>query len=115
MGTGERQIVLLGHIDTVYDRAALTALPEDIRKHYVAQLRLIVPVTTNVILLTIEDMEENETTQQGHRVDKEITSLYAEDFEISLAHVEVSFELDPKSPNQPPIRTDYKVYRLSNR
>src|SRR5665811_341557 len=29
----------LGHIDTVYDRAALTALPEDIRLLYVAHLR----------------------------------------------------------------------------
>lgn len=105
----------LGHIDTVYDRAALTALPEDIRRLYVAQLRLIVPETTDVFLLTTEDAEENEPLEHDLRVDQEVETLYSEGFEIDLAHVEGVFELDPESPNQPPKRTEYKVYRLSNR
>lgn len=55
----------LGAIDTVYDRAALTALPEDTRRLYVAHLKRIVPQTAEVFLLTIEDAEEDETLKQA--------------------------------------------------
>lgn len=105
----------LGQIDTVYDRAALTALPEDIRLLYVAHLRLIVQETTNVFLLTTEDAEEKETPSQAFGVSEEIKALYSEDFEINLAHIESVFEVDPESPDAPPERTEYKVYRLSTR
>lgn len=105
----------LGVIDTVYDRAALTALPDDIRCLYVAHLREIVPATSEVFLLTIEDADENEPRSQALGVGAEIKALYEEDFEINLAHVESVFELDPDEPDRPPARAEYKVYRLSNR
>jgi thiopurine S-methyltransferase len=105
----------LGRIDTVYDRAALTALPEDIRGLYIAHLRLIVPETITVFLLTTEDAEETETPSQVFGIAEEINILYSEGFDIDLAHVESIFEADPESPNQPPGRTEYKVYRLTTR
>lgn len=105
----------LGHIDTVYDRAALTALPEDLRSLYVEHLRLIVPETSDIFLLTIEDAEEGETPEQAHCVDEEVAALYSEGFEINLAHVESAFELDRESSHETLKRTEYKVYRLSNR
>lgn len=105
----------LGHIDMVYDRAALTALPEPIRKLYVDHLRLIIPETTDVFLLTIEDMEKNQTPKQAPHVDEEIKSLYSGGFEINLAHVDSVLEFDPESPDQTPIPTEYKVYLLSSR
>ena len=105
----------LGRIDTVYDRAALTALPEDIRVLYVAHLRLIIPETINVFLLTTEDAEEKETPSQAFGISEEIKTLYSAGFEIDLAHVESVFEVDPEAPEQPPGRTEYKVYRLSGR
>jgi len=78
-------------------------------------LRLIVQDTTNVFLLTTEDAEEKETPSQAFGVSEEIKSLYSEDFEINLAHVESVFEIDPEAPDNPPERTEYKVYRLSTR
>jgi len=105
----------LGQVDTVYDRAALTALPEDIRKLYVAHLSLIVPKNTDVFLLTTEDVEEFEIHSQIFGIAEEIKSLYSEDFEIDLVHVESVFEIDLESPHQPPERTEYKVYRLANK
>jgi len=105
----------IGKIDTVYDRAALTALPEDIRRLYVTHLKNIMPATAQVFLLTNEDAEEDEPLIQALGVAEEIESLYAKDFEIDLAHVESAFELDPQAPNLPPERTEYKVYRLSAR
>jgi thiopurine S-methyltransferase len=105
----------LGQIDSVYDRAALTALPEDLRRRYVAQLHLLLPATCPVFLLTIEDAEEHTSLQQALGVDPELQALYATDFDIDLAHVESLFELDPHAPEQPAKRAEYKVYRLAGR
>ncbi len=105
----------ISQFDTVYDRAALTALPENIRSLYVAQLRRLVPNTAKVFLLTVEDAAENATMKQANGVDEEIKTLYSAGFEIDLAYVESVFELDPEAPDQPSKRAEYKVYRLSAR
>jgi thiopurine S-methyltransferase len=105
----------LGHFDTVYDRAALTALPENIRSLYVDQLRRLVPNTAKVFLLTVEDAAENATIMQANGVDEEIKTLYSAGFDIRLAFVESVFEQDPESRDQHTKRAEYKVYRLSIR
>jgi len=105
----------IGEFDTVYDRAALTALPENIRDQYVAQLRRLVPNTAKVFLLTVEDAAENATMKQANGVDEEIKTLYSAGFEIDLAYVESVFELDPEAPELPARRAEYKVYRLCTR
>lgn len=105
----------LGRIDTVYDRAALTALPEELRGQYVAQLQNIVPETATVFLLTTEDAAEDETLAQALGVDEEVKALYSTCFDIDLAHVESVFEADPEAPDAAPRRTEYKVYRISGR
>jgi len=104
---------VLGQFDTVYDRSALTALPESIRSQYVAQLRRLVPDTARVFLLTVEDAAEDATMQQANGVDEEIKTLYSAGFEIDLAYVESIFETAPDAPELPAIRAEYKVYRLS--
>lgn len=105
----------LGPIDTVYDRAALTALPAEVRTLYVAHLRRIVPASATVFLLTIEDAEEDATLVQALGVDDEVAALYADGFEIALAHVESVLEADPQAPEQAPKRAEYKVYRLAGK
>ncbi|MFZ2406023.1 MAG: thiopurine S-methyltransferase [Methylobacter sp.] len=105
----------LGPVDMVYDRAALTALPEDIRCRYIAHLRLIVAKTAKVFLLTAEDAEEKQGSCQAFGVAEEIKTLYSEAYEIDLAHVESVFEINPELPDKLPERIEYKVYRLSGR
>lgn len=95
----------LGAIDAVYDRAALTALPEDLRIHYVSRLRQIISAKAPVFLLTTEDAEDNATPAQALGVDTEINTLYAEHFHIDLAKVNSVYEGAQKN-------TDYKVYKL---
>ncbi len=99
----------LGRIDTVYDRAALTALPEHIRGAYVTQLRRIVPATADVFLLTTEDAGPDETDDQALGVSEEIKTLYSQAFHVELTHVESVFEGNPPALE----RTEYKVYRLT--
>jgi len=105
----------LGHIDTVYDRAALTALPDDLRQPYVRQLRKIVPETANIFLLTIEDPDENQSPGQASGVDGEVTVLYEKDFHIDLTHVERVPEPAAASSGLSPHYAEYKVYLLSAR
>ncbi|MFH2134725.1 MAG: thiopurine S-methyltransferase [Pseudomonadota bacterium] len=105
----------LGMIDTVYDRSALTALPEEIRNEYVAQLSRLVSDTAVVFLLTVEDAAKDATMQQATGVDEEIARLYSTGFEIELTFVESVFEADPESASLPDIRAEYKVYRLTSR
>lgn len=104
----------LGAFDTVYDRAALTALSENVRRLYVAQLKMIVLKNTKIFLLTIEDSIENVTENSAIEIDDEINALYSGNFEIDLAYMESVFEPDLESPNSPVNRADYKVYRLSS-
>lgn len=105
----------IGEFDTVYDRAALTALPENIRDQYVAQLMRLLPTSAKVFLLTIEDAADGATLKQAVGVDEEIAALYSAGFEIDLAYVESVFEVDPESPERSLRRVEYKVYRLSGR
>lgn len=103
---------LLGRIDTVYDHAALTALPEDLRHAYVANLSRIVPNNAPIFLLTTEDTDSCASPSLALGIDNEINALYAESFAITLAHVESVFEPNPESPEAPPIRVEFKVYQL---
>lgn len=103
----------LGEVDAVYDRAALTALPEDIRKHYVIHLQKIISKTSRIFLLTTEDAAENVPLSQAQGVDEEIASLYSSAFRINLAHVDSVFEPNPGESSGPARRTEYKLYQLT--
>lgn len=105
----------LGRIDAVYDRAALTALAEDIRADYVSRLRELVPAGCEMLLLTTEDAEEGETLAQSRAAAAEIATLYGRDFDCVLAHVESAFESDPAAAEGAPARSAFKAYRLSPR
>jgi thiopurine S-methyltransferase len=90
----------LGTIDQVYDRAALTALPEDLRGLYVEKLHSLISRHIGVFLVTTEDA--GASTASG--IDDEITRLFSANFEIHLAHAEAGLEQE---------RTECKVYRLA--
>jgi thiopurine S-methyltransferase len=102
----------LGEIDLVYDRAALTALPDDIRILYVAHMKKILPVTVRMLLLTAEDVDVKDKTDPVLVVDEEINTLFAEDFQIDLTHVESMVEDDFPSCLQSAEPVEYKVYLL---
>lgn len=102
----------IGPMDIVYDRAALTALPENVRGLYVAQLSRIAPEASQIFLLTMEDATEQATLAQATGVDEEIVRLYSAGFEIALAYVESVFEPDLEAAEPALRRVEYKVYRL---
>lgn len=103
----------LGEISAVFDRASLTALPDDIRGAYLEHLRAILPAACKMLLLTTEEPEEGETQGQPFAVADEITSLYTTAFDIQLSHVESLFEPDPDPAATVPIRIEEKVYLMT--
>lgn len=105
----------LGEIAAVFDRAALTALPDDLRAAYLAHLRRIVPAACKIMLLTTEEPEAWETAGQPFAVAEEIGGLYGDAFAIELRHVESVFEADPDPRIKAAVRVEQKVYLLTPR
>ncbi len=103
----------LGDIAAVFDRAALTALPDDLRAAYLQHLRRIVPAACPILLLTAEEPEAWETAGQAFAVAGEISALYADAYDIRLDQVESFFEADPDPAVRQLVRVEHKVYRLT--
>lgn len=78
----------LAGVSAVYDRAALTALPEALRPAYVAHLRAILPADCRILLLTVEDLDDGESEADAGGSSEEVESLYAAHFGVRLLHVE---------------------------
>jgi len=67
---------LVGTVDAIYDRAAVIALPLEMRAKYVAQLRTLVTRSTRGLLITC-DYDAGQFTAPPHPVpDAEVRSLY---------------------------------------
>jgi len=49
---------LVGDVDGIYDRAALIALPGELRARYVQHLRAIAPAATRMLLVTVDYPQE---------------------------------------------------------
>lgn len=103
----------LGDITVVFDRASLTALPEELRHAYLAHLRKILPEQCRMFLLTTEEPDAGETAEQAFAIADEITRLYTLAFDIQLRHVESIFESAPEQSGGRPVRIEHKVYLLT--
>jgi len=73
-------------VRVVYDRASLTALPESLRAPYVAHLAKILPAGCQILLLTVEDLDDGESEADASKASSEIAALYEARFEIELKH-----------------------------
>ena len=72
----------LAHIRMVYDRAALIALPPEMRRDYVNHLTAVIPDGTHMLLITL-DYDSAEMKGPPFNVsDPEVHDLYGEDYEI---------------------------------
>ena len=98
----------------VYDRASLTALPEDRRRDYAAHMIRILPGGSPTLLLTMES-PEGDIPPPPYLIDKEVTGLYGGTYNITLVHGETVLEDDPDTPAGPPLQMEAKAYLLAPR
>jgi thiopurine S-methyltransferase len=66
-----------GPIDALYDRAALVALPPELRPRYVARLRAVLPIGAPALVVTIEYEEQRMTGPPYPVFEPELRALYA--------------------------------------
>ncbi|MCU7939526.1 MAG: thiopurine S-methyltransferase [gamma proteobacterium symbiont of Bathyaustriella thionipta] len=91
----------LSDITIVYDRAALVALPSDMRQFYVKKLLQILPEKIKILLLTL-DYDENEKQGPPFSVtEEEVYQLYGKNFSIELLEVTdiAAEQRSPRSQN----------------
>jgi thiopurine S-methyltransferase len=105
----------LGDITAVFDRASLTALPQELRANYVRHLQVILPAAGKILLLTTEEPLAGETSYQSHAADEEIVALYVAAFDIQLSHVNSELEPNPDPAGAKMLRVEKKVYLLTPR
>lgn len=96
----------LGKIDAIYDRAALSALPEPIRKLYVAKLLSFMPLRKPMLLLTTEDTDPLRTRNSQALIDQEIFNLYSPYYTIDVRYGDSYQESSAQS-------TVNKVYQMA--
>ena len=66
----------VGAIDAIYDRAALIALPPDLRRKYIDHLRMIVPALTRTLLITLEYEQAKYDGPPFAVLEAEVRTLY---------------------------------------
>lgn len=68
----------VGAIDAFYDRAALIALPAEMRRRYVAHLRTLVPAATRGLLITLEYAQDQMDGPPFAVLEPEVRQHYAD-------------------------------------
>lgn len=67
---------LLGDVDALYDRAALIALPEAMRREYAKHVRLLMPANAPGLLVTVEYPQDKMSGPPFSVSEAEVASLY---------------------------------------
>ena len=67
----------VGAIDAIYDRAALIALPPELRRRYLDHLRTLVPSRTQALLVTLEYPQDKLDGPPFSVPETEVRALYA--------------------------------------
>jgi thiopurine S-methyltransferase len=104
----------LKEINALYDCAALTALPAEVRAQYVRHLGGLLPDSTPILLMTTESAEETEDIKiLPYEIDGEVASLYQSQYRVELLHGQQCLKIDPEYPYEPASMLEEKVYRMT--
>lgn len=96
----------------LYDRAALTALPDDLRPLYIAHLAKILPGACTQLLLTIEDLDDGEDEASASGTSSEILELYDRFFTVDLLHAACLPAVEASDVQRGEARSVHKAYLI---
>ena len=98
----------------IYDRAALIALPPEMRQQYVRHLKKIAPELAHTLLVTLE-YEQHAMSGPPFSVDKnEVHNLFGDTCDIELLFAEDILQTNDNFRERGLSSLMEKVYRLSN-
>lgn len=103
---------VLGKVDAVFDRAALIALPSEMRTNYVDQLGLLLQPGTRGVLVTLEYPQNEMTGPPFSVTEQEVRKLYARDFQLDLIEDLDAFEENSRFRDRGLTVLREKVYRF---
>ncbi|MDI9244526.1 thiopurine S-methyltransferase [Marinobacter sp. CHS3-4] len=104
----------VSHVRLVYDRAALIALPPDMRPKYVEHLTAVTPDQTQILLITL-DFEGSPTAPPFNVSDEEVRALYEDDYEIEHVHTQTLARDHPFAKRKGLNGASESVFRLTKR
>ena len=87
---------IAGNIDAVYDRAALVALPGELRRRYAGLLAELLPVGAQMLLVTFDYPQAQMPGPPFAVGPNEVRSLYGEHFGIELLASEDILDAEPR-------------------
>jgi thiopurine S-methyltransferase len=79
---------MLSGVNTVYDRASMVALPENMRKNYVDHLLKILPRPIKILLVSLEYDQKLKQGPPFSVHEDEIAYFYQNDFDINLLYTQ---------------------------
>jgi len=82
------------------------------REYYVAHLHAILPADCQILLLTVEDLDEEDNARDCMAQSAEITALYSVYFSIELLHAEYHEARMNGFGQETDVRCVHKAYRL---
>jgi thiopurine S-methyltransferase len=95
-----------------YDRAALVALPPEMRRQYVARLRVLLPAGACGLLVSFAYPQEQKQGPPFSVEADEVAALYAEGFEVELLEDADRLAAEPVHREQGLTRLREQVWRL---
>ena len=105
----------LGECKAVFDRAALVALPDEMRKLYAEHLTNLISQGGKILLVTTEFPQQQKTPPPFSVSQKEVESLYQKHCDIELLHSEdLSATRDPLTERGVTSLVE-KIYLLTKR
>ena len=104
----------LSHVRLVYDRAALIALPPEIRRKYVDHLTAVLPDDTRILLITL-NYEGSPTAPPFNVSNDEVYELYAADYQIEHIHTQTLANDHPFAKRKGLKGATESVFRLTRR
>ncbi|EPW6434718.1 thiopurine S-methyltransferase [Vibrio parahaemolyticus] len=109
--TGDFFSAPVSQADIVYDRAALVALPQDMREEYVARLKLLLNPGGRILLVTLNYPQEEMAGPPFSVPLEEIQQLFA-GYKVTCLNVDQADEHHPKIAKKGLSRFSEEVYLI---
>ncbi|EJT3518469.1 thiopurine S-methyltransferase [Vibrio parahaemolyticus] len=109
--TGDFFTAPVSQADIVYDRAALVALPQDMREEYVARLKLLLNPGCRILLVTLNYPQEEMAGPPFSVPLEEIQQLFA-GYKVTCLNVDQADEHHPKIAKKGLSRFSEEVYLI---
>ncbi|MDH3526723.1 MAG: thiopurine S-methyltransferase [Gammaproteobacteria bacterium] len=105
----------IGEVAAVYDRAALIALPPDMRPRYADQLASLLGKTTTGLLITLEYKQDEMNGPPFSVSDAEVEQLYGDRYTIERLCSSDVLEANQRFREQGVTRLTEQAFRLGDR